>query len=287
MLLHLIHRTTFLYAGEARNSFNEVRLRPVDDGTQACRSFALRVSPDAVVSDYHDFHGNAVHYFEILEGHQSLVIEAESEVETVADAGRQIVPLVSPAELAASPEREMQAEFCSDSHYVPLAPELWRGAQDALAAGRADVWGDVIRIAGHVHGTFAYRPGVTGIATLATDALALRAGVCQDFAHVTLGLCRCIGIPARYVSGYFLNEDRKPGESEASHAWMEAYIPGFGWAAYDPTHARLVDERYVKVAVGRDYADIRPVSGTYRGARTRELRVEVEVRQARAIAAPA
>jgi transglutaminase-like putative cysteine protease len=284
MLLNLLHRTTFLYAGEARDSFNEVRLRPVDNEVQACRSFALRLKPKAPVSDYPDFHGNTVHYFEILEGHRSLVVEAESEVETVPEAGRQAVPAVSPAELAASPEREMQAEFCTDSQYVPLAPELWREAQDALAAGRGDVWSDVIRISGHVHGTFAYRTGATGISTRATDALSLRAGVCQDFAHVTLGLCRCMGIPARYVSGYFLNEDRKPGESEASHAWVEAFIPGYGWAAYDPTHARTADERYIKVAVGRDYADIRPVSGTYRGAKTRELRVEVEVRQASAVA---
>jgi transglutaminase-like putative cysteine protease len=284
MILHLIHRTTFLYAGEARNSFNEVRLRPVDDDVQTCRSFALRISPDSTVSEYADFHGNTVHYFDISAGHGSLVIEAESEVETTAGSGHRAVPAVSPAVLASSSEREMQAQFYTDSHYVPLAPELWREAQDALAIGREDLWTDVVRIGMHVHGTFAYRTGATGVATRATDALALRAGVCQDFAHVMLGLCRCIGIPARYVSGYFLNNDRKPGESEASHAWVEVFIPGHGWAAYDPTHARTADERYVKVAVGRDYADIRPVSGTYRGAKTRELRVEVEVRQAPTVA---
>jgi transglutaminase-like putative cysteine protease len=280
MLLHLLHRTTFLYAGEARNSFNEVRLRPVDNDVQACRSFALRVSPEATVSEYADFHGNTVHFFDIAAGHERLVVEAESEVETSPDAGRPAIPAVSPEVLAGSPEREMQAEFTTDSHYVPLAPELWREAQDALAGGRGDVWNDVIRIGGHVHRTIAYRTGATGVGTLATDALVMRTGVCQDFAHVMLGLCRCIGIPARYVSGYFLNSDRKTGEPEASHAWVEAFIPGHGWAAYDPTHARQADERYVKVAVGRDYADIRPVSGTYRGAKTRELRVEVEVRQA-------
>jgi transglutaminase-like putative cysteine protease len=219
--------------------------------------------------------------------HQSLVIEAESEVETVPDAGRMAVPAVSVAELAASPEREMHAEFCTDSRYVPLAPELWREAQDALASGRSDVWNDVVRIAGHVYATIAYRTGATGIGTMATDALAIRAGVCQDFAHVTLGLCRCMGIPARYVSGYFLSGDRRSGETEASHAWVEAFIPGYGWAAYDPTHARPADERYIRVAVGRDYADVPPVSGTYRGAKTRELRVDVEVRQAPAIAARA
>ncbi len=284
MLLHLLHRTTFLYAGEARNSFNEVRLRPVDDAAQTCRSFALRLKPDAVVCDYADFHGNTVHYFDIEAGHRSLVVEAESEVETRADAGRKAVPVISPEALAGSPEREMQAEFCADSQYVPLAPELWREAQDALADGRGDVWSDVIRIGRHIHSSFDYRTGATGVRTQATDAMVLRAGVCQDFAHVMLGLCRCIGIPARYASGYFLNDDRKPGELEASHAWVEAFIPGYGWAAYDPTHARRPDERYVKVAVGRDYADIRPVSGTYRGAKTNELRVEVEVRESPAIA---
>ena len=287
MLLHLLHRTTFIYAGEARDSFNEVRLRPADDDSQACRSFELRLTPKAAVCDYADFHGNTVHYFDIAAGHRSLVVEAESEVATVADADRRAVPAVSARALAESPEREMQAEFSTNSHYVPLAPELWREAQDALAGGREDVWNDVIRIGRHIHDSFEYQTGATGVGTLATDALALRAGVCQDFAHVMLGLCRCVEIPARYVSGYFLNTERKPGEIEASHAWVEAFIPGYGWAAYDPTHARLADERYVKVAVGRDYADIRPVSGTYRGAKTSELRVEVNVREMPAAAAPA
>ena len=116
--------------------------------------------------------------------------------------------------------------------------------------------------------------------TRATDAIKLRAGVCQDFAHVALGMCRCSGIPARYVSGYFIKLNRQDNEEEASHAWIEAYVPGFGWAGYDPTHDRPSDERYIKAASGRDYADIRPVSGTYRGGKTRSLVVDVKVREA-------
>jgi transglutaminase-like putative cysteine protease len=112
-------------------------------------------------------------------------------------------------------------------------------------------------------------------------------GVCQDFAHVHLGLCRSLGIPARYVSGYFFNTTRRPREIEASHAWIEAYVPGFGWAAFDPTHDRPADDRYVKVAVGRDYADIRPINGTYRGAPTRSLKVDVKVRQTNGRLVPA
>jgi transglutaminase-like putative cysteine protease len=131
----------------------------------------------------------------------------------------------------------------------------------------------------HIYRTFAYKPKTTGVDTRATEALKLRTGVCQDFAHVHLGLCRSLGIPARYVSGYFFNDTRRPREIEASHAWIEAYIPTFGWAAFDPTHDRIADERYVKIAVGRDYADIRPVNGTYRGAPTRSLNVKVTVRK--------
>lgn len=277
MLLHLLHRTTFVYAGKARDSFNEVRLRPIDDSLQACRRFALSTSPEVPIREYVDFHGNTVHYFDITEDHGQLVVEADSEVETVSASERKPVPVVPFAELLASPEREMLAEFYTDSHYVPLAPELWREAQDALAPGPSDVWNDVLRIGQKVNRLLAYQPRATGVHTLATDAFRLRAGVCQDFAHVMLGLCRCVGIPARYVSGYFLNRSRRPGEAEASHAWLEAYVPGYGWAGFDPTHDRLAGESYIKVATGRDYADIRPVSGTYRGAATRELRVEVSV----------
>ncbi len=168
---------------------------------------------------------------------------------------------------------------------MPLDVELWKEAQDALSGGRGDVWGDVRRICQHVFRTFAYKPRATGVGTRATDALKLRSGVCQDFAHVALGLCRCSGIPARYVSGYFIKSQRHPDEEEASHAWIEAFVPGYGWAAYDPTHDRPADERYVKVAAGRDYGDIRPVSGTYRGGKTRSLNVEVQVREAEAAGA--
>jgi transglutaminase-like putative cysteine protease len=280
MLLHVLHRTTFVYAGEAHDSFNEVRLRPISDRTQSCGRFALRLSPEADVRQYEDFYGNAVHYFDVPGGHSRLVVEAESTVETLAPAARAPVPAVPPSALAEGPERDLVAEFFSASPYVPLEVELWREARDALADGESDIWTNVRRIGRHVHRTFAYRPKATGVHTRATDALRLRAGVCQDFAHVQLGLCRSAGLAARYVSGYFLNPHRRPGESEASHAWIEAYVPGHGWAAYDPTHDRPADERYVKIAVGRDYSDIRPISGTYRGAATRDLRVVVRVRQA-------
>jgi transglutaminase-like putative cysteine protease len=282
MLISLLHRTTFVYTGKARDSFNEVRLKPVDDGGQTCRSFELRIDPVAQAREYIDFYGNTVRYFDISAEHGRLVIEALSEVETTPNAARPPVPAVPFAELEASPERELYAEFLTGSRYIPLDVELWREAQDALVDGRGDVWSDVQRMCRHIYRSFAYKPKSTGVGTQATAALKLRSGVCQDFAHVSLGLCRSAGIPARYVSGYFIKSQRHPEEVEASHAWIEAFVPGYGWAAFDPTHDRPADERYIKVASGRDYADIRPVSGTYRGGKTRSLSVEVRVREAEA-----
>jgi transglutaminase-like putative cysteine protease len=107
--------------------------------------------------------------------------------------------------------------------------------------------------------------------------LATRRGVCQDYAHAMLALCRVQGIPARYVSGYFHNVERLPGEIEASHAWVETLLPGYGWKGFDPTHDRIVDTRYIRLATGRDYGDIRPVSGTFRGRGTRLLTVDVKI----------
>jgi|CZKI01.1.fsa_nt_gi transglutaminase-like putative cysteine protease len=282
MLISLLHRTTFVYAGKAQESFNEVRLKPLDGASQTCRSFALRTDPSAQPREYVDFYGNTAHFFDIAAEHSRLVIEATSEVETTPNAMRAPVPAVTFPELQASPEIELHAEFLTDSHYVPLDVELWKEAKDALAGGRRDVWSDVQRMCQHIFRSFAYRPNTTGVGTVATDALRLRAGVCQDFAHVALGLCRSSGIPARYVSGYFIKSQRRPGEDEASHAWIEAFVPGYGWAPFDPTHDRPADDRYIKLASGRDYADIRPVSGSYRGGKTRSLSVEVRVREAEA-----
>ncbi len=279
MQLRIVHRTTFTYAGKAHDSFNEVRLQPLTDATQRCLDFKLLLTPGTTPRAYDDFYGNTVHYFEIAEHHPKLIIEAVSRVETAPLAERPAVPRASLADLEADSQRDLLAEFVSSSHYVPLEVEVWREAQDALAEGRSDVWSDVRRLGQHIYRRFAYRPHTTGIHTRATDVLKLRMGVCQDFAHVHLGMCRSLGIPARYVSGYFLNTTRRPREIEASHAWIEAWVPGHGWAAFDPTHDRPADDRYVKVAVGRDYQDISPVNGSYRGAATRSLRVSVSVRE--------
>jgi len=276
LLLAVSHLTRYLYEGAVKDSFNEARLQPVTDPLQHCEEFRFRITPDTSVREYPDFYGNCVHYFDVTEPHESLEVEAVSLVRTLPEQ-RGPVPSSTPESLRDPAMREQHFDFLQSCDFVSLEAEIWREAVDALPEGPGDVWRDTLRIGEHIHRNYKYTPLTTNVNTRAIEVLKKKQGVCQDFAHLMLGLCRSHGIPSRYVSGYFLNQHKLPGEVEASHAWIEVFIPNYGWKGYDPTHRRETDTRYVKLAVGRDYGDIRPVGGSFRGRGTREMVVEVSV----------
>jgi transglutaminase-like putative cysteine protease len=127
-----------------------------------------------------------------------------------------------------------------------------------------------------VHTQLKYEPGATDVKTTAGDVLALGRGVCQDFAHVMIGACRCLGIAARYISGY-LHDPQAERRDGASHAWVDIYARGDGWVSLDPTHNRQQTEHYVRLAVGRDYADVPPTRGVFKGNARETLEVQVSV----------
>jgi transglutaminase-like putative cysteine protease len=278
MKLHVLHRTRFKYAATVRESFNEARLQPVTHGAQVCHSFILKILPTTRLSHYLDFYLNYVHLFDITQPHTELVVEANSTVTTGDTVA--LAPAATPAPLAAI-EQCAQEDRCYDflqsSTYVDVGVELWRLALDATE-GQTDAWQAAQAIMRYIHRHFRYQPAATNVHTHMREVLLARTGVCQDFAHVMLGLCRALKIPARYVSGYLYNgpADQLKG-AQASHAWVEVYIPGHGWCGLDPTNSRQADGHYVKVAVGRDYSDVSPLKGTYRGTAKRQLTVEVLV----------
>lgn len=278
LLLSVSHLTRYTYEGPVKDSFNEARLQPISDELQQCREFNFRLAPEAPVRDYPDLFANCVHYFDVTQPHESLEVEARSVIGTVPDP-RGPLPQAGPETLDNSRIKEHHFDFLHASEFVSLGVDIWREAVDALPSGLSDVWKDTVAIGEHIHRNYKYTPLSTNVNTRAVEVVKKKQGVCQDFAHLMLGLCRTHGIPARYVSGYFLNKHKLPGEIEASHAWIEVFIPGFGWKGYDPTHRRETDTRYVKLAVGRDYGDIRPVGGTFRGKGTREMVVEVSVQR--------
>ncbi len=278
MKLHVLHRTRFKYATSVSESFNEARLQPVSSGAQACHSFVLKVLPTTRLSHYLDFHLNYVHVFEVNTPHVELMVEASSMV-TTGDAPALAASVADApvSRLGECARLDRCYDFLQSSTYVEVSADLWRLAIDATE-GQSDAWQAAQGIMRHIHREFRYQPAVTHAHTHMRDVLRARAGVCQDFAHVMLGLCRAIKLPARYVSGYLYNgpADQLKG-AQASHAWVEVYVLGHGWCGLDPTNNRLVDGHYVKVAVGRDFADVSPVKGTYRGTARRELFVEVLV----------
>lgn len=278
LLLRVRHLTRYEYHGPVVDSFNEARLQPVTDTCQECLEFHLRIDPPTTrIRDYPDFHTNCVHYFDVPQSHSHLEVESISLVQTHPDT-RVLPPAAcSPETLKDKSGLENYFDFLSASKYVSLARQIWKEAIDVLPHGLTDLWQDSVTIGRHIHDTFTYTPNFTTVNTHPLDVLATRRGVCQDFAHLMIGMCRSLGIPARYVSGYFYNPNRAPDEIEASHAWVEVFLGSYGWKGFDPTHNRVPDTRYVKLAIGGDYGDIRPVSGTFRGKGTRDLFVDVRI----------
>jgi len=278
MKLHVLHRTRFKYATPVQESFNETRLQPTSTGSQVCQSFILKVLPSARLRHYLDFHRNCVHVFEINQPHSVLTVEANSVV--ITPSGPALGGDLCPAPLARVGEctrLDLCYDFVQSSTYIEVGIDLWKLAVDATE-GQTDMWQAAQAIMRHVHREFRYQPAITHAHTHMREVLANRAGVCQDFAHVMIGLCRALKIPARYVSGYLYNgpADELKG-AQASHAWVEVYVLGHGWCGLDPTNNHLVAGNHVKVATGRDFADVSPVKGTYRGTAKRELSVDVLV----------
>lgn len=268
----MVHRTRYNYASPVRESFNEVRLRPVSNEHQRCDAFMLKVLPAVNLRHYDDFYANCVHHFEVIPPHASLLIEATSRVET--NASNLLDPSATPFPMARIQEcgrLERCFDYLQPSDYIALDPSLWRLAID-VAGDQPDAWQAAQRLSRWIHSEFTYAPKATNAYTRMSDALQRRTGVCQDYAHVLVGLCRSLRIPALYVSGYFWT----PG-ADTSHAWAEVYLPGLGWRALDPTHGTQPDDRYIKVAVGRDYADVAPTRGHYKGTQERTIDVHVEI----------
>jgi transglutaminase-like putative cysteine protease len=268
MWLRIEHRTSFSYDAPIAEAYTELRLRPLAGGGQHCGSFRLETNPPGVrVREYRDHFGNEVLHFDVLEPHDRLEVTATSEVMTppaFVDAGRPPGPL----------ERH---DYLLPTEHAPFSDPI----RAFVARHPADGEGAAQRaceLMGAALEELVYEPGVTDVRTRADEALALGRGVCQDFAHILLAACRVEGIPARYVSGYLYDPAAADGDAE-SHAWVDAWDDEHGWVSLDPTHDREQNEHYVRVATGRDYADVPPTRGVWRGAARETLDVAVTLRQ--------
>jgi transglutaminase-like putative cysteine protease len=277
--LHARHRTELRYGGAARESVNEARLVPLSFGRQRVEEASVRVRPDVELSGHRDAFGNEVIWFQVADPHERLVVEAEAVV--VVESAPPLPPPADPggqwALLETRGYADVLAEYVAPSSLVRWPQEVVELAKslDLPRDGGVTGWLDALERS--VHEALVYEQGVTRFDTPVAEVVRARRGVCQDFAHLSVAICRHAGVAARYVSGWLYRPDgREPGES---HAWMEAYVPDVGWVERDPTHPGNPDDRYIRLAVGRDYADVAPLRGTYVGAPTERMTVEVEIEE--------
>jgi len=271
MKFDIYHCTRYVYTSAVRDSFNDVRLQPMPIPEQKVESFLLRVLPAARLTHFKDFYSNWVNHFEISEPHSYLMIEAQSRVITLPPPALPAEKLCSFEKMRAAPNIERCFDYLLASRFVELSPEAWKLAVDATH-GMDDAWQAVLALMSFVHGYLKYESFSTHVHTHMAEVMKDRRGVCQDFAHLLIGLCRTLKIPARYISGYLATE-----AASATHAWVEVFIPGHGWRGLDPTHNCQIGETYVKLGNGRDYSDVPPISGNYRGTLERKMTVEVKI----------
>jgi transglutaminase-like putative cysteine protease len=220
-----------------------------------------------------------VTWFQIVEPHESLVVEAEATVvvRRPQPAERRVSPDDEWRALADAEYRDTMAEYLAPSTFAAPGEDVVALAAELAISEYGGVGHWLVDLSHAVAGAIAYEPGATSVDTPASEVARLRRGVCQDLAHVSIALCRLRGVPARYVSGWlhYAGADG-PGES---HAWIEAHTPNEGWIPLDPTHPASGELDHVPVAVGRDYADVPPIRGSYRGAPAEGMTVWVDIRE--------
>lgn len=273
------HITRFRYEPAVRESVMEVRLQPRTDMRQRCLSFSLDVSPRASIMMYRDFFGNAVHHFDIPGQHEIVEVAAQAIVE--------VQPTTLPVASEACSWEELDARVAEGDYWEMLLPSQYARPTELLEKLRAELklrrQGNplelLLELNTELYELFEYAPNTTKVDSPIDDALQARRGVCQDFAHIMIALVRQLKIPCRYVSGYLYHEDKVKDRSPAgaTHAWVEAYLGELGWVAFDPTNNLPGCERHIRVAVGRDYADVPPTRGVYKGEAASELSVLVSV----------
>lgn len=273
------HHTRFRYSAPILESFMEVRMEPRNDGNQHCQSFSITTDPSSRIMRYQDYLGNKVNHFNVPGQHTQLVVKTEAVVEK-----RPFSPL--PSSLTSQAWLEIDAlkangrywDYLGSSHYAKKTEKLIAFAQEIGLDRRMDPLTMLRWLNSVIYEKFSYVPNSTEVDSPIDEALISREGVCQDFAHIMIALIRSVGIPCRYVSGYLYhqpNEDRSM--EDASHAWVEVMLPGIGWVGFDPANNLLADDRHICVGIGRDYADVPPTRGVFRGEADTELDVGVQV----------
>jgi len=271
------HKTTYTYETTVRDSANQIMLYPIKDGSQEVLDHNLLITGDPQVDVYFDSYGNQVGTFTQARPHQELVIDSRVLVETFPktmpeDSVSQDVQWL---ELGTLKNQLEYIDFLRQENFNALNEV--KQIIDAEQQKHATPFETAKHFSDYIYTQFEYKKGITTVESTIDEVWKLRSGVCQDFAHMLLVMLRLKNIPARYVSGYICPKKNGMRGEGATHAWVEAFIPFYGWLGLDPTNNCLVNEAHVRLAVGKNFSDCSPVRGTYRGTSTHTLEVTVAV----------
>lgn len=268
MLIRIDHATTYSYQHPPRFIIQALRLTPRSTEGQHIRRWNIETDVDARLRRREDAFGNITHALYIDAPAERLTIRVTGEVETTDLAGA----------VRAGPERLSPLVYLRDT---PLTAR----DEDIVALAAAQGSGPSLdRLHGLMQTLYrdmTFEIGATTAAHTAAQVLKLRRGVCQDYAHLFIAAARCMGVPARYVSGHLFRQDGRSSQ-EAAHAWAEAYVEDLGWIGFDPANGLCPTDAYVRVAVGLDYLGAAPVRGSSYGGGAEHLAVRLDVRDARA-----
>ncbi|HCW06898.1 MAG TPA: transglutaminase family protein [Cytophagales bacterium] len=270
------HVTKYVYEVPVRDSANQIMLYPLKDEFQEVVKHQIAVSGGVPVEVHLDYFGNEVGTFTHVNPHLDLVIDSKLIVVTRSKA--------APVESLNTEKmwQELDSIKTQFNFYEFLKSTPFQGEQDVMEMAtelksKNSPLSLLKELCSYVYTNFKYKKGITTVETTLDEVWKIKSGVCQDFAQILISMIRLSGIPARYVSGYICpNKNGMRGEG-ATHAWVEAYLPFYGWLGLDPTNNCIVNDTHVRLAVGRNFSDCSPVKGTYRGTSEHTLEVSVSV----------
>ncbi|WP_113635022.1 transglutaminase family protein [Nubsella zeaxanthinifaciens] len=272
---HVKHLTKYTYPSAVTDSANQIILSPTSTQFQDIISHQIKISPSTSIDSFYDYFGNKVGVFTIVQPHTELSILVEAEVSTKQiPPPNDFWPAKAQWENLASLHQHIDFLDFMKANYVAALTEI-KQHTDELVDQQLTIFQFVNKLSTYVYETLTYQKGVTDVETDIDQIWSLKAGVCQDFAHLLIEMLRMYKVPSRYVSGYICPAGNELRGIGATHAWVEAYIPDYGWMGIDPTNNCLVGDRHIRIAFGRNFKDCTPVKGTYKGSSAHSLSVAV------------
>ena len=275
-VFYIRHRTHYKYSGFVIDAANEIKLYPLEDEFQKVNEHHMHISQQPTVHTITDYFGNTTGFFSLIVPHDELLIESLVAVDMMPRQLAQRNPNSSEVwEKIRSDNVQLEFHDYVRPEQAVCRLEMQHAIHEIMDREQHPL-DTILELSEFIYKNFTYKKGVTNIETSIDEIWKLKAGVCQDFAHLLLYMLRLMGVPCRYISGYIC-----PGSSEwrgegATHAWAEVWLPDTGWVGIDPTNKCLAGERHVRIATGRQFSDCTPVKGTYRGGSEHTLEVTVK-----------